>query len=62
MFIAFSRSEGEAQTHLLQSLVVDEAGGILRDLELPFLNLLSKLPDQAMKSAQVLLNRTQIVS
>ncbi len=30
--------------YLFQSLVVDEAGGILGDLELPLLNLLAKLP------------------
>jgi len=29
---------------LFQCLVVDEAGGILGDLELPLLNMLAKLP------------------
>ena len=39
------RANGErANIHLLESFVVDEAGGILGDLELALLDLLAKLP------------------
>jgi len=36
--------QGRIWTHLLQSLVVNEARRILRNFELAFLNLLTKLP------------------
>lgn len=35
-------------SYLLQCLVVDETRGILRDLELSFLDLLAKLPEERL--------------
>jgi len=35
-------------SYLLQRLVVDETRGILRDLELPFLDLFAELPEERL--------------
>ena len=40
----FFRREDSVSTHLLESLVIDKAGRILRHLKLALLNLLAKLP------------------
>jgi hypothetical protein len=42
---------GTPKTYLLQGLVVDEACSILGDLELAFLDLLAKLPEEGSLSA-----------
>jgi hypothetical protein len=47
------RGGGELLDELLQGLVVDEAGGVLGDLELALLDLLAKLPGQAVRSVEV---------
>jgi hypothetical protein len=46
LFLLFPLYEELGRTDLLESLVVDETCSIFRNLQLAFLNLLTKLPGQ----------------
>jgi hypothetical protein len=47
LWIVSTKSDDDdlMKSYLLQSLVVNKAGSIFRDIQLPFLNMLAELPN-----------------